>query len=209
MGLLCQSHQSSTLSIFPLTDTVTLGICKPVLTVISLGWIVWVMAMDTSQQPALSFQKAQHRVKRLTKVIILSIMYSLFNYFWFALFLLKNLSVMDLPLYSIFWDWLILSTPNIRVENRTGWQQKKKKKKFPWSFFWDGWGQHHLKIFKRADIVPKPQRFSLSIIQKNLVNLWGILVVCLFVCFLFTFSYFLSQTSTEGPGVAEKRLKSI
>lgn len=40
MGLLCQNHQSSTLSIFPLTDTVTLSICMPVLTVISLGWIV-------------------------------------------------------------------------------------------------------------------------------------------------------------------------
>lgn len=74
MGLLCQNHQSSALSIFPLTDTVTLGICMPVLTVISLGWIVWVMTMDTSQQPALSFQKAQHGVKRLTKVISLSIM---------------------------------------------------------------------------------------------------------------------------------------
>lgn len=74
MGLLCQNHQSSRLSIFPLTDTVTPVICTPVLTVISLGWIVWVMSMDTSQQPALSFQKAQHGVKRRTKVMSLSIM---------------------------------------------------------------------------------------------------------------------------------------
>lgn len=91
MGLLCQNHQSSMLSIFPLTDTVTLDICMPVLTVISLGWIVWVMTMDTSQQPALSFQKAQHGVKRLTKVISLSIMYLLFNHFWLTLFLLEDL----------------------------------------------------------------------------------------------------------------------
>lgn len=125
MGLLCQNHQSNTLSIFPLTDTVTLSICMPVLTVISLGWIVWVMIMDTSQQPALSFQKAQHGVIRLTKLISLSITYSLFSHSWFTLFLLENLSVMDLPLQHDFWDWLILPTPNVRVESRTGWQQKK------------------------------------------------------------------------------------
>lgn len=138
MGLLCQNHQSSTLSIFPLTDTVTLGICMPVLTVISLGWIVWVMTMDTSQQPALSFQKAQHGVKRLTKVISLSIMYSLFSHFWFTLFLLENLSVTDLPLYSIFWDWLILWTPNIRQKSEL--VDSKKKIHFEIFLGWVGVG---------------------------------------------------------------------
>lgn len=54
------------LSIFPLTDTIILHVCVPVLTVTSVGWIVCVMTVDTSQQPAVSFQEAQHRVKRLT-----------------------------------------------------------------------------------------------------------------------------------------------
>ena len=66
IGLLCQNNQWSMLSIFPLTDTVILPICVPVLTVISVGWIVCVMTVDTSQQPAVSFQKAQLSVKRLT-----------------------------------------------------------------------------------------------------------------------------------------------
>lgn len=66
IGLLCQNNQRSMLSIFPLTDTIILHVCVPVLTVTSVGWIVCVMTMDASQQPAVSFQEAQHRVKRLT-----------------------------------------------------------------------------------------------------------------------------------------------
>lgn len=66
IGLLCQNNHWSMLSIFPLTDTVMLHICVPALTVISVGWIICVMTTDASQQPAVSFQKAQHRVKRLT-----------------------------------------------------------------------------------------------------------------------------------------------
>lgn len=138
MGLLCQNHQSSMLSIFPLTDTVTLDICMPVLTVISLGWIVWVMTMDTSQQPALSFQKAQHGVKRLTKVISLSILCICYLTIFGLLYFYLKISVMDLPLYSIFWDWLVLSAPNIGVEGKTGWQQKKYKFHFEVFLGWVG-----------------------------------------------------------------------
>lgn len=63
-GLLCQNNQWSMLSIFPSTDTVILHIRVPVFTVISVGWIIWIMTMDTGQLPDTSFQKAQCRVKR-------------------------------------------------------------------------------------------------------------------------------------------------
>lgn len=92
--------------------------------------------MDTSQQPVLSFQKAQHRVKRLTEVISLSIMYLLFNHFWFTLVLLENLSVMDLPLYSIFLR--LANTVNTNYQGRKHNWLTAKKEKFLLRLFWDG-----------------------------------------------------------------------
>lgn len=53
------------LSIFPLTDRVILCICVPVLTVISVGWIVCIMTMDTSQQPDVSIPKGSTQGEKI------------------------------------------------------------------------------------------------------------------------------------------------
>lgn len=72
------------LTIFPLTDRVMLCICVPALTVISVGSIICTMTMETGQQPAVSFQKTQHRVKKIYHpAISISIACLVFDHFLF------------------------------------------------------------------------------------------------------------------------------
>lgn len=99
--------------------------------------------MDTSQQPALSFLKAQHGVKRLSKVISLSIMHSLFNHFWFALFLLENLSSYGFAF--VFYFLRLANTVNTKYQGRK--QNWLTEKKIPWNFFLGWLGAAPFKIF--------------------------------------------------------------